>query len=89
MIDFTLPVTEILADCGAPKVPNAVTSAEGYKPYPTAKNIPNSLKSSSEKKAKSSELAGYEGEVLAKAPLIREGKGLQQFVDGSVQEGYF
>jgi hypothetical protein len=51
--------------------------------------VPSSLKSSTEKKVKSSGLPGYEGEVLEKDVKVREGKGLQQFVDGSVQEGYF
>jgi hypothetical protein len=46
--------------------------------------VPSSLKSSTEKRVKSSSLPGYEGEVLEKDVSVREGKGMQQFVDGQV-----
>jgi len=88
MIDFTLPSTTDLGPMGRIRV-NAVISAEGYKPYPTTKNVPSSLKSSTETKIKSKDLPGYEGEVLEKDVSVRQGKGLQQYVDGQVQEGYF
>lgn len=84
MIDFTLPSTTKLAPLGQNSKPNQVTSADAYKTYPTTKNVPSTLKSPTEKRVKSNGLPGYEGEVLEKDVSVREGKGMQQFVDGQV-----
>lgn len=94
MIDFTLPSTQSLGQPGVPEIPNQVLG-QTYKPYPTAKNIPASLKNSNQKKVNTKDIPGggpiqgYAGEVLAADPTVREGKGLQQYIDGQVQEGYF
>lgn len=69
---------------------NAVTSATDYKTYPTAKNVPASLKGGADSREKSSNvLPGYNGDVLKSDTSVREGKGVQMFTNGTVFEGYF
>jgi hypothetical protein len=68
---------------------NVVTSAADYKNYPTAKNIPASLKGSADQRVKATNLAGYTGDVLKSDTNTREGKGVQTYANGSVQDGYF
>jgi hypothetical protein len=47
-----------------------------YRAYPTAKNIPASLKGKADQSTKSEDLLGYKGDVLKSDPKVREGKGL-------------
>lgn len=60
-----------------------------YKPYPTAKNIPASLKGKADQSQKSEELPGYKGDVLKSNTAVREGKGIQYHANGTVFDGYF
>jgi len=75
LINFTLPLTTNLGTMGRIRV-NPVISADGYKSYPNTKNVPSSLKSSTQTKIKSKDLPGYEGEVLEQDPSVRQGKGI-------------
>jgi hypothetical protein len=68
---------------------NAVTSAADYKAYPTAKNVPPSLKGNADQREKSISLPGYAGDVLKSDTNTREGKGVQTFANGTVHDGYF
>ena len=67
---------------------NPFTSAPEYKSYPTPKNIHASLKGGSDQREKSN-FNGYSGDVLKSDNLIREGKGIQTFTNGTVSDGYF
>ena len=60
-----------------------------YKPYPTAKNIPASIKGKADQSQKSEELPGYKGDVLKSNTAVREGKGIQYHANGTVFDGYF
>ena len=64
--------------------------ASEYKTYPTGKNLPASLKGGADQRVKSNgEIAGYSGDVLKADQSIREGKGMQFYLNGTVMEGYF
>lgn len=68
---------------------NPYTSAADYKAYPTAKNMPASLKGGADQREKSTTLPGYTGDVLKSDTNTREGKGVQTFANETVQDGYF
>jgi len=53
-----------------------VTAAADYKNYPTAKNIPASLKGSGDQRIKAANMVGYTGDVLKSDTNTREGKGV-------------
>jgi hypothetical protein len=82
-VKYTVPGTQ-KADAK-----NAVTSATDYKAYPTAKNLPPSLKGNADQREKSITLTGYTGDVLKSDTNTRVGKGVQTFANGTVQDGYF
>lgn len=70
---------------------NPVTQTPDYKNYPTAKNVPPSLKGGADQRIKATpgQLPGYTGDVLKADPEVREGKGVQYFTNGTVFDGYF
>ena len=68
---------------------NEVTTPSDYKTYPTAKNMPASLKGGADQREKSISLPGYTGDVLKSDTNTREGKGIQYFANGTVMDGYF
>jgi hypothetical protein len=48
------------------------------------------LKGGADQRVKSNgEIAGYSGDVLKADQSIREGKGMQFYLNGTVMEGYF
>ncbi len=74
---------------GVPEVQNATVFASGYKAYPTSKNQPAALKNNANSLVKAKNLAGYDGNVVSTDEKCREGKGVQQFTDGTVLDGYW
>lgn len=51
--------------------------------------MPPSLKGTADQREKSTTLPGYTGDVRKSDTNTREGKGIQIFANGTVQDGYF
>ena len=88
LIPFAFPVLPTAPE-GVPEIKNATVAAAGYKAYPTSKNQPAALKNNANSLVKAKDLAGYDGNVLSTDDQCREGKGTQQYLDGTVLDGYW
>lgn len=69
---------------------NPVYSSKDYKAYATSKNVPAELKGQLTNLTKSStQTAGYDGQFFDASMKQRHGKGVQQYQDGTVCDGYW
>lgn len=77
-------------EAGTPETKNANFVTSKYKAYPTNKNVPAEMKGKFADLPKAVDtIEGYEGTVSKEDTSVRQGKGSQMFLDGTVLDGYF